>query len=401
MKILHTADWHIGKKLHKHDLSKDFELFINWLVDLVKKEEIDIILVSGDVFDLANPSNEARRAYYRALLKINKLNCKLILTGGNHDSPAVLNAPREILQVMDIHVIGSLPEKIEDCLIPLKDSTGKVEAVVAAIPYLRDPDLRNATEDFSYESRLEAVREGIARIYKQAAAACAEVYPGIPAIVMGHLFAAGVSTSDSERDIQVGNEASFDSTGFGNYFKYIALGHIHRPQKVVAQVPAFYSGSPIPLSFSERKDEKRVLIFETSNFEALSIAVPFFRQLMKISGNLEEIRNKLNALSIKGELGALLEIELVEKEYNPSKLLDLDQLVQSFEHQGAEIIKHRTTFPNQIKGASELYDPSQQLEDLKPLEVFTKRLDHENFDDETKLLVMEAFDEILIEVQNA
>jgi exonuclease SbcD len=122
---------------------------------------------------------------------------------------------------------------------------------------------------------------------------------------------------------------------------------------------------------------------------------------MKISGNLEEIRNKLNALSIKGELGALLEIELVEKEYNPSKLLDLDQLVQSFEHQGAEIIKHRTTFPNQIKGASELYDPSQQLEDLKPLEVFTKRLAHENFDDETKLLVMEAFDEILIEVQNA
>ncbi|MDZ7847099.1 MAG: exonuclease subunit SbcD [Owenweeksia sp.] len=242
----------------------------------MKKENVDAMLVSGDIFDLANPSNEARRAYFQALLKLRDLKCKLILTGGNHDSPSVLNAPKELLQAMDIHVIGNLPENLEDCLIPLKNAEGKTEAVVAALPYLRDPDLRQATEEVSYESRVEAIREGIARVFENVANCCKENFPNVPAIAMGHLFAAGVSTSESERDIQVGNEASFEADKFGDYFKYIALGHIHRPQKVNALVPAFYSGSPLPLSFSEREDKKRLLILDTENFEAESISIPFF-----------------------------------------------------------------------------------------------------------------------------
>ncbi|PAM94495.1 exonuclease sbcCD subunit D, partial [Flavobacterium sp. IR1] len=98
MKILHTADWHIGKKLHKHDLSQDFELFIHWLTATIEKEKVDVLLVSGDVFDLANPSSEARKQYYRSLMELRRLDCKIILTGGNHDSPAMLDAPREILR---------------------------------------------------------------------------------------------------------------------------------------------------------------------------------------------------------------------------------------------------------------------------------------------------------------
>ena len=106
MKILHTADWHIGKKLHKHDLASDFELFISWLCEKIEKQKVELLLVSGDVFDLANPSSEARRQYYRALLQLKKLDCRLILTGGNHDSPAMLDAPGDILREMDVHVIG-------------------------------------------------------------------------------------------------------------------------------------------------------------------------------------------------------------------------------------------------------------------------------------------------------
>ena len=98
MKILHTADWHIGKKLHKHYLHADFERFINWLIPIMREEEIELLLISGDVFDLANPSAEARKQYYRALLQLRKTNCQLIITGGNHDSPSMLDAPKEILQ---------------------------------------------------------------------------------------------------------------------------------------------------------------------------------------------------------------------------------------------------------------------------------------------------------------
>ncbi|MFZ6050924.1 exonuclease SbcCD subunit D C-terminal domain-containing protein [Halocola ammonii] len=399
MKILHTADWHIGKKLHKHDLSEDFELFVDWLVELVKKEQIEAILVSGDIFDLANPSSESRRAYFQALLKLNALKCKLILTGGNHDSPAVLNAPRELLQAMDIHVIGSLPERLEDCLIPLKNAEGKTQVVIAALPYLRDPDLRNATEEVSYESRVEAIRVGIAKVFENTAECCKEHFPNVPAIAMGHLFAAGVSTSESERDIQVGNEASFEADKFGDYFKYIGLGHIHRPQKVNALVPTFYSGSPLPLSFSESEDKKRLLILDTENFETESVKIPVFRQLKRISGTLEELKEKLGVIQPTGKLDTLLELELKEDQYDPGKIFDLDRLVQEFETEGAEIVKHRASFKNQIHGASELYDSSKQLEDLKPREVFEKRLDREDFDEETRKLVSEAFDEILEELE--
>jgi len=400
MKILHTADWHIGKKLHKHDSSKDFELFINWLVELVKNQMVDVILVSGDIFDLANPSNESRSAYYKALLKLKQLDCKIILTGGNHDSPAVLNAPRDILLTMDIHVIGCMPDKLEDCLIPLKNTEGRIEVVVAALPYLRDPDLRKATEDFSYESRVEAIRDGIERVFKNTANCCKEIFPGLPAIAMGHLFATGVSTSESERDIQIGNEASFDAVGFGDYFKYIALGHIHRPQKVNALVPAYYSGSPLPLSFSERDDKKRILIFDTEDFEAKSIEIPVFRQLKKLSGSLEELNTKLQSLQTAGNLTTLLELVLIEEQYNPGKIIDLDQLVQNFLREGFEIVKHRATFENRVQGVSQLFDSSHQLKDLKPREVFEKRLEREDYDEETRKLVLEAFIEILEETEN-
>ena len=154
MKILHTADWHIGKKLQKHELKADFDLFIEWLCNTIQAEEVDLLLVSGDVFDLANPSSEARSQYYKTLLKLKNLNCKIILTGGNHDSPAMLEAPREILQQLNISVIGGLPNDISETIIPIyKD--GKPQLVVAAIPFLRDADLRKGGESTSYEDRIE------------------------------------------------------------------------------------------------------------------------------------------------------------------------------------------------------------------------------------------------------
>ncbi|NJW55391.1 exonuclease sbcCD subunit D, partial [Salinimicrobium sp. CDJ15-91] len=118
----------------------------------------------------------------------------------------------------------------------------------------------------------------IQNIFFEASEICASKYSGIPAVAMGHLFTAGIETSDSEREIQIGNLAAFEASRFGSYFSYIALGHIHKPQRVSAAVPTFYSGSPLPLSFSERKDEKRILLLDTENsWEPLSIPVPSFR----------------------------------------------------------------------------------------------------------------------------
>lgn len=400
MKILHTADWHIGKKLHKHDLTADFDLFIAWLCETIERRKVELLLISGDVFDLANPSSEARRQYYKALLQLKKLDCRLILTGGNHDSPAMLDAPGDILREMDVHVIGGLPPKINDVIIPVIGRSGNIEIVIAALPFLRDADLRTAGEGNTYEDRLEATLKGIQNTFSQAAEICREKYPEIPAIAMGHLFAAGAETSESERDIQIGNQAAFNAMQFGDYFNYIALGHIHKPQRINGTVPTYYSGSPIPLSFSERSDEKRVLLIDTEiSYIPESISIPSFRKLLKITGTLEEIKLKLSVLREKSQLDSLIEVILAEEQYNAEVIYQFDELVTGFDVSGYEVVKHRTSFIQQQRGAAEFYQNSTQLEDLSPREVFHELLNKHQYDDDTLGELMGAFDELLEEVQ--
>lgn len=400
MKILHTADWHIGKKLHKHDLAQDFDLFIKWLCGIIREQEVDLLLVSGDVFDLANPSSEARKQYYRALMELRQVNCRIILTGGNHDSPAMLDAPQDLMRELEMHVIGGLPQELEDLILPVAGKDGETEVVIAALPYLRDADLRSANDGNTYEDRLLAIQDGIRSTFENAALICSENYPGIPAVAMGHLFAAGMETSESERDIQIGNQAAFQATRFGDYFKYIALGHIHKPQKVSASVPTYYSGSPLPLSFSERKDEKRVLLLDTENgWLPESIPIPGFRRLLKISGTIEELQQKMEAPGEHLELESLIEVELKEEQYDAMKIYLLDELVSKFEKPGFRIVKHRASFNNRLRGAGEIYRQDRQLQDLKPRDVFTQLIGQHEYDKETSLEIMAAFDELMEEVQ--
>ncbi|SHF94237.1 Exodeoxyribonuclease I subunit D [Salegentibacter echinorum] len=396
MKILHTADWHIGKKLHKHSLQPDFNLFIDWLCELLVQHNIDVLLISGDVFDLANPSSEARQQYYQTLMKLKRLDCKLIITGGNHDSPAMLNAPKEILRELDIHIIGGLPSNTSEYIIPVTNTRNEVEVVVAALPYLRDADLRTASQANSYADRLEALRQGIQQTFKEAAQYCKDNYPEIPAVAMGHLFAAGAETSESERDIQIGNQAAFNALQFGDYFSYVALGHIHKPQKVNAAMPTYYSGSPIPLSFSERSNRNRVLLLNTEiGWQPENIEIPEFRQLLKISGDLDSLKLKLASLETRSGLPSLIEIELKEEDYDTNKIYELSELVTNFDVDGYEIVKHRASFENKISGSGELYNNDEQLEDLQPLDVFERLISEQEKDENTKKELTSAFNEIL------
>lgn len=401
MKILHTADWHIGKRLHKYDLLADFAHFRDWLVKFIKDHQIEVVLVSGDIFDLATPSSDAQKAYFDILLALRDQNCKVIMTGGNHDSPRVLNAPAPLLEVMDIHVIGNIPEDLNDILVPLREKDGSLKAVIAAVPYLRESDLRTPSEDGGMNDKVEMIRKGIAEVFRQTAQVCEAQYPGIPAIAMGHLFAAGVSTSESEREIQIGNEASFEASGFGTYFNYIALGHIHRPQQVTGNIPTFYSGSPMPLSFSEKEDQKRVLVLDTDTWEVESIPIPFFRKLLKIKGSMNHLKSQLEAVKKEGALDTLVELELVEEQFDVVQIKELDQMVSDFSKEGVEVVKHRVSFKNTPKRMVQHFDGQTELEDLQPREVFEKLLGDRVAEEEKKNLIREAFIEILEEVYSA
>jgi exonuclease SbcD len=400
MKILHTADWHIGKRLYKEDLSDDFDRFLDRLIETIVQHRVELVLISGDIFDQANPSNEARKQYYRALLKLNQINVKVIVTGGNHDSAHMLNAPSDLLRNMNIHVVGELPENLNEAIIPIENRSGERACVVAAIPYLRDADLRSQNRNYEASDGLDEIRKGIQQVFHNAGDICAEKYPNVPALAMGHLFAAGVNVSDSERDIQVGNQAAVDAGVFGSHFEYVALGHIHKPQQVKSEVPIYYSGSPIPLSFSERKDEKRVLIYDVVSKAISSIEIPTFRLIKRISGTLEEVQAKVNQLADSEELETLVEIEMIEDKYDPARIVDLDRWVQEYHRDGLKIVAHRARFTDQKSDIGEFFE-NRSLEDLKPMEVFEKMLEKQDKDDEDRELLRMAFSEILDEVYKA
>lgn len=401
MKILHTADWHIGKKLHGQDLAQDLDLFFDWMIKLIQKEDIKVLLVSGDIFDHSNPSNEAKNQYFKVLANLIACNCKVIVTGGNHDSPLELNAPAEILKILDIHVVGRVPKKLEDCLINIEN-----KLIVAAIPYIRDADLRQDWSQWDQSNYQESVRGGIANIYQQLSLLCQKQYPHTAAIAMGHLYATGASTTESEREIQIGNLAGVEAHHFGDYFQYVALGHIHRPQMVGKTEFIQYSGSPIPLSFSEKNDQKRVLMldFKEGQPPAIqSISIPESRKLQLIAGNLDQVIEKLTVLKARTEINALpgfIEVVVKEDKYNPQAILQLQQVVAEFQSDNWQILKHRIEFQEKIKGLEEAPE-GKTLDELQPGEVFTRLLERSQISDQDRELVMEAFNELYQEIQQA
>lgn len=398
MKILHTADWHIGKRLHKTDLAEDFDLFVNWLCVYLAHNPVDVLLISGDVFDFSNPSSESRSQYYKTLIQLKKFDLKIIITGGNHDSPSVLDAPKEILNQLDIHVIGQMPERFEDCLIPIS-TENNIELIIAAIPYLRSRNLQRQFDAESHENKQEAVKESIAFHFQETAKLAKEKYPSVPLIGMGHLFATGASISESERDIQIGNLAGLEASHFGDDFDYIALGHIHKPQRLQAKTPIFYSGSPIPLSFSERKNEKRILIIDTEiSFEPESLSVPKFRDLILLKGSLEELKEKLESIRNEHPLKTLIEVEMHEDEFSASRTYELEQMIEAFDTKNCEIVKHRATFKNTSDVERGVSSAESQVSDFTPKEVFQKKLENIDETEDTKQELISAFEEILEEL---
>ena len=404
MKVLHTADWHIGKILHKQSLKNELDLFFNWLISIITKENIEVLLVSGDIFDLANPSSKDRQTYYNLLSKLSKFNLQIIITGGNHDSINLLDAPKEILESLSITVIGGAKENIKDELVPIKNSDGKIELIVAAVPFLRDKDLRNKNTDQVFKDRVEAVREGIKNHYAALANICASEYKNIPAIAMGHLYAKGSLTSDSEREIQVGNTAAIESSIFSPIFDYVALGHIHRPQIIGKNEKIRYSGSPIALSFSEKEDKKMVLIIDLiSKNEVLikSVLAPKFRELRKFKGSFDKVKSKLEEYKPDFKLQSFVELEFIEETFNSTILTKVEELVSQYESsEQYAILKHKTIFNEGAKDTSDLFTHGQNIEDLTPVDVFDKRLELEGLDEEATQLMRDAFVEILEEVES-
>lgn len=306
MKILHTADWHLGQKFLYHDREAEHRLALNWLVQLIHDQQIDGLIVAGDVFDITNPPNYARRLYYNFLTALLKSDCcnHILIIGGNHDSPAMLDAPKELLAALNMHVVGAPTGDLQDEIIEWKDKNGNLEAVLAAVPFLRDGDLRYSVAGETGYERVARMRAGILQHYQQLGEAL-QPYRNlhIPIIGTGHLYVKGALAAEKQDNIYIGDTANIEVGQFPEIFDYLALGHIHRAQAVQGVERVRYAGSLIPLNFSETKDDKSVYIVEfqagcLQNME--TIMVPAFRRLKTIEGTLEEVEAGLQRFDRKG-----------------------------------------------------------------------------------------------------
>jgi DNA repair protein SbcD/Mre11 len=407
MNILHTADWHIGAELNTVSLDPDFIQFRNWLVhDCIPNHQIEILLISGDIFDKANPASSSRVLYYETLRMLLSSGLKqVILTGGNHDSPLTLNAPADLLKLLSIKVTGGVPENLQELLFVYPQDSPQI--AILSVPFLRDGDIRQALAGESSASREESVQQGIQQFFHQAGELALPLkLSGIPVIAMGHLFATGAQTSDSERSIQVGNLGGVDESAFpAEYFDFVALGHIHRPQWVGKSGRIRYSGSPIALSYSEREQQKMVIKLRIVNAQIIpeEISVPQFRKLIRIQGSYAEVQQKLSKITHAHELPALIEVRVEEANYDPAILREMAAWIEieTQNRSDIRITRHQFQVVTDSMANNTSHPEMKRLEEWKPLEVFETLLSDKNVGEEVKAGLRQTFLELLETVQEA
>ena len=383
--ILHTSDWHLGQKFMGKSREEEHKAFLSWLRKTIIQEGVTVLIVAGDIFDTGTPPNYALDLYYSFLGSLQGTSCKtVVIVAGNHDSIATMNAPKEVLKAINVHVIASGDE--EDRIIEIRHGD-TLEGIVCAVPFLRDSIVRKSIPGESYLERERALSEGIETYYRAVYDKAQQIRGSqpVPIIATGHLTTVGGKTSDSERELYIGNTMNIPGTFFAELFDYVALGHLHKHQTVGGNDNVRYSGSPIPLSFSEADDTKKVCIISFDEDIPLidEIDIPCFRELYRVRGNSEEIIRELE--SIENEEC------WIEAEIDDDNTYEALRRIQDYADE-----KHLTILVKKIKksdaniGAEEV--EAVNLEEVSPLEIFMRRMEMENIEDETlKKHLVETF----------
>jgi len=383
MKIIHTADWHIGQLFHEYDRSHEHQQFLNWLVQIIKDQEIDVLLISGDVFDLSNPSALSVKMFYTFLNNAVKSNpeIQIIITAGNHDSATRLESPKPLLESSNIHIVGVV-EKDENGLIdytkviiPIKDKTGTTKAWCIAVPFLRMGDypiISNCENPYA---------EGVAAFYKEAYEYVSSKKQATEAIIaMGHLHAqqAEISEMDKVERLIMGGVECISAASFPPDIAYVALGHIHKAQRIGGKEHIRYCGSPLPMSFSERNYKHQVITFEIENEKVKNIQaieIPISVAVQSIPAKhapIEEVIIELSKLpdaSERSESIPYLEVRVLEDKPDPTRRHKVEQAIQ-----GKHVRLATINVKSSVSTAAEQThaDTQQKLDELKPADIFSK-----------------------------
>lgn len=398
MRILHTSDWHLGQHFMGKNRHAEHEALISWLLAEVERQQIDAVIIAGDVFDTGAPPSYARELYHRLVLGLRNLSVSLLILGGNHDSVATLDESRALLAELGVTVMPALAATPDDMVVCLKQKDGSAGALVCALPFIRPRDVLQSRAGESAEQKQQSLQQAIQAQYQlvyQAALARREAFGvNLPIIATGHLTTVGASSSESVREIYVGSLDAFPTKAFPPA-DYIALGHIHRPQKVGGFEHIRYCGSPIPLGFDEAAQQKEMLLVEVSPDglqTVTAVPVPCFQHLRSVRGNLASLASQIReAASLGSEQQPVwLEVLVQEDDY----LSDIQSRVLALcEDLLVEVLRLRRERGQQ--GQALAATLNETLDELSPDDVFARRLALETLDEASREALQQRYREVV------
>lgn len=403
MRILHTSDWHLGQHFMGKTRQAEHQAFCQWLLEQVRVHEVDAVLVAGDVFDTGAPPSYAREQYYRFIVDLRASGARLVVLGGNHDSVAMLGESRELLAQLDTWVVPAVVADPDEQVRVLPRRDGQPGAVLCAVPFVRPRDVLLSQAGQSAEDKQLGLQQAIQAHYQtlfDRALQCRAASGGdLPIIATGHLTTVGASASESVREIYVGALEAFPTSAFPAA-DYIALGHIHRPQKVGGLGHIRYSGSPIPLAFDEARQQKEVLLVELDGSglcEVQALPVPCFQPLLSLRGSLAELPERLVEAAREGtpERPAWLEVVVTTDDYLNDLQARLAQLCDGLPVEVLRIRRERGAARPCLQG-----EARETLDELSVEEVFQRRLGLEALEEAEAARLTDLYRQVLEQVRD-
>jgi len=382
LKIIHTADWHLGH--HLHGISRDYEhqQFLKWLLVQLVQRQADALIVAGDIFDTANPSAAAQTQLYDFLVQA-RTQCpqlNIVLVGGNHDSAARLDAPSALFNALGISVVGGLIRNQQGAidwqrlLVPLTNKQDEVKAWCGAMPFLRHADLPdNPSEE---DPLVFGVAELYAQLFEQLKQSANEEQA---LLLTGHCYMVGGSLSElSERKILGGNQHALPSTLFPEQVSYTALGHLHLAQAVGGNESVRYSGSPIPLSFDEQHYQHQIVQVDIQIDKSIQtefhfiprsveiLRIPSAKGFCELENALEQLQTHQFDHSLPLEQQPILELRIALEKPEPGLRQQIEQCVAELP---VRLLKISTAYSGSEKGLADVVE-EERLEELAPEQVF-------------------------------
>ncbi|EPJ90414.1 exonuclease SbcD [Pseudomonas sp. CFII64] len=408
MRLFHTSDWHLGQNLHGQERDFEHASFLTWLLARLAERQPDVLLIAGDIFDTVNPPVKAQERLYDFIVNAHEQQPKLtiVMIAGNHDSGSRIELPAPLMRRLRTHALGRVlwlddgTLDVERLLLPLPDAEGEIGAWCLALPFLRPAEVTGATLGDNY-------LRGIGRVHELLIeAANLKRQPGQALIAISHAHMAGGSVSeDSERSLIIGNAEALPASLFGPSITYVALGHLHKPQRVNGEERIRYSGSPIPLSFSEIGYAHQILEITCEGDQLRSVEtllIPRAVNLQRIGpAPLAELLLQLKDLPdidllADTERQPWLEVRVRLDEPQP----DLrNQIEGALQGKAVRLVRIAAEYAGNGRGdGSDDGEGLIELDQLNPLELFSRAW-QENYGNEVDEQTLTDFATLLQEVQ--